>query len=670
MHFWKKKEFWQWVMVAAITLVLVLLEVVIYPRATRLSNDITNQISVDDATAMYNCTRDGNIFTQSDEDPQIILPCDVNHVEELELQFAEPLEEDSTLQLYYGQKTGFSESATTILKLSQGTVTQRVDVDASCTKQIRLDIEGTHSLHSVIVTGEQYSTNTFVRSMYLFTVVLINILALFFVIRFREPLLTFLVEKGKKAPHAINMGLDWLGDKLLAFGQKIHLNIYRFYLIAGIILGIAYSFLLPIDQVPDESNHMKFLFESVGAEGLLDQYYTVVDASHSIDSVKEEHAEMKWEDYVAASHIHFDKDAVHFTGHVSLRMLSYIPCGIGFFLGYLLNLPILWSTFLGELFSVLFAVGIGYLALKLMPVKKELLCAIMLMPMNLQQCASFNYDSEMLPLCYLFVAYVFYLKYREKKVHWKDVAILAGILVVIALIKVLYVLLAFLILIIPLEHMDLRIGKFHLTRWMNRHKAISTVVVVLIGCAGAFVIRNVDYVLAIRACFLEPGQGLRIFANTFRELRVFYEASLVGNFGWLDTSVSLGFIRFVLLSLLILTMADNGKKAVLDKGTRINLAVVSVVMVLLINACMITWSFFLHDVSAVTLADFRQGLYAINHIEGVQGRYYFPILICIYMVWEGILKINRQKLALWQVIHYVVVICIPIQLLLDRFWIA
>lgn len=670
MYFWKKKEFWQIITVIAMAIILLLLEFWIYPKATRVSEDITEQVSVDEAVMVYGYEQEGDAFVPSNEDPQIVLPCEVDKVREVTLQFQQPLEEDTALQIFYGQKSGFAADAVTDVTLEKGTKTRTVEVNAGCYDQIRFDIEGTHTLESVTVSGLQYSTNTFVRSMYLLAAAFIDLLALFFGVRYRGELLEFLIDKGRKTPGFLDGTTDWLGEKILAFGKKIHMNIYRFYLILALVLGIAYSFLLPIDQVPDESNHMRFLCEAVGAEGILDQYYTVVEEAHSIDSVKEKHAEMNMEDYVRASRIHFDKDAVTFTGDVSYKMICYIPCGLGFFLGYLLDLPILWCTFLGEFFSVLFGVGIGYLALRLMPIKKELLCAIMLMPMNLQQCASFNYDSIMLPLCYLFVAYVFYLKYRERKVKWKDLLILGIIIGVVALIKILYVLLAFLFFVIPLEHMELKIGKFDLTAWMNKHKVISSIGMVAIICAGCFVIRNVEYVLAVRACALEPLQGIHIFWNTFTDLRVFYEASLVGNFGWLDTSVSIGFVRFVLISLLILTMADNGEKGTLDRGSRINMAMVSMVLVFLINACMITWSFFLHDISAVTLADYREGLYAIDIIEGVQGRYYFPMLMCFYMFWEGILKINQKKIALWQVIHYVFVIIIPIQLLLDRFWIA
>ncbi len=67
---------------------------------------------------------------------------------------------------------------------------------------------------------------------------------------------------------------------------------------------------------------------------------------------------------------------------LGIDAIKHFPMAVGLYMGIVLNLPIYFCLQMSELGAVLFFVIIGRIALKNMSVKKELLCAIMLLPMS------------------------------------------------------------------------------------------------------------------------------------------------------------------------------------------------------------------------------------------------------------------------------------------------
>lgn len=96
---------------------------------------------------------------------------------------------------------------------------------------------------------------------------------------------------------------------------------------------------------------------------------------------------------------------------ISLKCVKHLPATIGIMLGIILRLPTYWVMQLGEIFALIFYIGVCSKALLLMPVKKEIFEIIMLFPMSIQQAASINYDAVLLPLCFLLIAYILHIKF-------------------------------------------------------------------------------------------------------------------------------------------------------------------------------------------------------------------------------------------------------------------
>lgn len=83
---------------------------------------------------------------------------------------------------------------------------------------------------------------------------------------------------------------------------------------------------------------------------------------------------------------------------------GYIPSAVGLWLGRFLHLPFDMILILGRFASLLAYCLVSYAAIKIIPVKKVLLCAVALVPTNLFLAASYSYDSWMTAFLFLAVA--------------------------------------------------------------------------------------------------------------------------------------------------------------------------------------------------------------------------------------------------------------------------
>lgn len=179
------------------------------------------------------------------------------------------------------------------------------------------------------------------------------------------------------------------------------------------VLGIIMSFMMPTWQTPDEYTHLWMIGDSWGIPGFADK----IEDSIGMDRTRiprnyEEKVDLdEQKDALTSKNTYTRKEML--PRQISLFCIKHFPAAIGLFVGILLGVPAYWSMQLSEFFCLLFYTLICYKALKLMPVKKEVLAIVMLFPMSIQQATGIGYDSVLIPLCFLFVAYIFYLKYDK-----------------------------------------------------------------------------------------------------------------------------------------------------------------------------------------------------------------------------------------------------------------
>lgn len=454
--------------------------------------------------------------------------------------------------------------------------------------------------------------------------------------------------------------------------QKLAIRICLLLMLIG---GLVLSVMVPPWQSPDEYAHLRVIGESLENDSMAD--YMMQDMELDQARIRFQYDEkvdvQAWKDAMTKVPDYTREDCM--PKGLCKYVIKRIPSTAGVLLGVLLHLPTFWVLELGELFSLLFYIAICGLALKLMPIKKEVLLMIMSFPMTLQQAASLGYDGELLPICFLFVAYVFYMRHRKERLGWKEVACTLLLLLLIAYIKLPYVMLGLLVFILPLEKIHLRVLRFEIDgTWLKKRRIFLGILLAAAAVAGIYMLRDNLYVQLVSIMIQEWKRTLYLFGATGYKWGKYILVSSVGQFGWLEATLPFSFV--IASYLLLCVMAVWGETSEipyrLKRGTRGFLWIVCCLL-----GCFTLMSMVNHTITTMLWGseqafgtyDVREGLYQIPYIGGLQGRYFLPFLVLPFLALPEKKYHTRGKA--WLVAVYMVIgIAITARVLYLRYWIG
>ena len=442
------------------------------------------------------------------------------------------------------------------------------------------------------------------------------------------------------------------------------------------VVGLLMSFLIPTWQTPDEYTHLWMIGDSIGVEEFADN----IEDSISIERGRIEantNEKINIDEQINAM---FEKPSYvrsdMMPRSISLGVVKHLPSTLGILIGILLGIPAYWVLQLGEVFSLFFYTAVCYYALEIVPIKKNMLIMIMLFPMTMQQAASINYDAVLLPVCFYFMAYIFYLCYEKDKIGLKEIGVILLLCGVITYIKLPYILFVFLIFFIPLDKIKINIGKVIIDGKLIRKIRIPFLIIGLgMVFVGIYLFRDNWWIQIIYGFVIEWKRGIWLFLETGKTFGKFLMTSTVGTFGWLDTPMNFGIVLIVYTIVAMLSVSEgfyeNKKK--MEKG-RIFISLSTA----FILSVFITLSLVNHTIKVILFGseasnntyNIREALYQIPYIGGLQGRYYLPFIPLFFVVLPQIIKKNENKIRkscfglLFLIYVYVM------WLLLKRYWIV
>lgn len=454
------------------------------------------------------------------------------------------------------------------------------------------------------------------------------------------------------------------------------LKLERIFLVLGLLLGFFYSLVLPPGQVPDERTHWNFAKTAYG--------FNTVHLGEG-DEVDEYLAKIGFYDYYANTDLpqnyevlkkgmdeHFSDEARSIVRLPSIGVIKYFPAGFVMSIGILLNLPIFWIMLLSESAAVIFYVIMGYFALKYMPVMREALFMVMLLPMTLQQCTTINYDAVLMPVSFWMISYLLHLIYDVEEVKWKHIIPLLISGFVVLVIKPPVILMLLLFFTIDKNKVKLYIGsKFELYSFICKHKYLICLCIVGLGVAGVYILRDNSYIRLLYISAQEPEKFVSIFINTFKDYTSYYLETLAGNFGWLVMPMPFEYVLLVYLTLISVSLCACNSIEIGSKVRVVSIITV-VAVVFLVMLALFPWVFHLlgFDIDNISYEELYNQFINVSRIEGVQGRYFIPILPVIALIFGGIIKNGKKYFTLINVILFAVVNIWTCVALVDRFWIS
>lgn len=443
------------------------------------------------------------------------------------------------------------------------------------------------------------------------------------------------------------------------------------------VMCTVFSFMIPFGQTPDEPAHYQMIEQEFGTTGYYDEICEKLWVGGGYYHLPF-NIEGKVADCVdpSTSQVHFDKELSITDFHLSPLALRHLPMGIGFYLGIALDLPIIVCTHLAEIFAIVFYIVMGCLTIRIVPIKKEIFAFCLLIPETIHQCSSVNYDAILIPCCIFLFAYILHLFYREENIKWKNMAIIALVTIVIALIKVPYITIAMTLFLIPVSHYELRIGRkdgknIEIASFVRKFWYVAVIVAILLVCVCIYLGRENSLIKTLMSDILELPSFLKFLYRTYEDRIYAHLQQMVGVFGWVDSWVSnqyiiLFFGMMVYLNVGITEHVDNR----LSFKRRIALLVFVTISLVLIEIAMQSWNYVYYGWdTTVGLEQYRQYVVASDVNTGVQGRYFIPLLPMILVALSGTIERKRTaKYILIQILFYSLTAIRLYSILKIRYW--
>lgn len=118
--------------------------------------------------------------------------------------------------------------------------------------------------------------------------------------------------------------------------------------------------------------------------------------------------------------------------------IPYVFSACGIALGRLLGVGFYKAYYLGRLFNLLAYVLITAVAIRFTHKFRELFILLALLPINLQQAASYSYDMIIIAVSLLFFAYFLRAMNKENGIDWKDIVSMSLMILIFSGTKLIY----------------------------------------------------------------------------------------------------------------------------------------------------------------------------------------------------------------------------------------
>ena len=381
--------------------------------------------------------------------------------------------------------------------------------------------------------------------------------------------------------------------------------------------------LLPPGQSPDDKNHFRRAYGIASGVFLPtvinDEGYGGSELPAEIEEVFEatpHHGAYSKTVHKARVGVSGENTFQPYPNTAIYNFICYLPQASAAFIGKTFNMPILVTAYLMRIFNfAVFAILI-YFAIKLMPKFKGIMLFVALNPITLQEATSLSLDGLAIGLGMFLVAFVCYLSYTKKtEINKKELGILYLLTILIGFCKMVYSPLILLFSLIPYKRFGTKKRKY-------LHAILMAIIFIIINVVWLKLVANllggfnfnpnaeIDTQAQMAVILKDPiGHVLRMVTTTSYYMD-FYLKGMLGvslgafTFGLPDTYffIALGFITILFAQRQETFNIRNRDKAVY-------LGVFIMVLALIFTSEYLQWT----NVGAPI-------------IEGVQGRYFLPIL--------------------------------------------
>ena len=421
--------------------------------------------------------------------------------------------------------------------------------------------------------------------------------------------------------------------------KQLRIRKEKLFVIIGLIIGLIFCFVNLVLRKYDEHAHFWRAYELSAGNMISGTKQNIPKSIYDtvIDNDGVYHIENNTYSYKEVlEHLKDKLDTDNSTyispGTVtSLSLISYIPQTIGILIGRLLHLNPYIIAILGRITTLIYYLTLIYFAIKLMPKEKwkNILIVCSLLPMSITIAASLSPDAVIISTMILAIAYAFHLKYDKEEISLKDVVIFAVLCMIPTVCKVVYVFVILLFFTIPKD-------KYRCNK--QRYKFFAIILcIVLVPLLLWNAISKSTVEIAIRTSQTEqiyftladPMRDLYTAANTIWNNTENYIFTMIG--GW-HTPYIIDCIFIIILAITTFGKNNNTKDEEINLLKNDKKIIFTICLLIIIT------------IFVAMYVGYTRAEYTI--VEGVQGRYFLPVLPLILILFETDLfnyKTNNLK---------------------------
>ena len=403
-------------------------------------------------------------------------------------------------------------------------------------------------------------------------------------------------------------------------------------LVSLLLLGLIYNFLMLPYMSPDERTHIDMTYRY--SNDLLGVEYTGSDITIAkrMDDTKIKLLESPSLNnyYTVYNHLFEgvqDESLVvtNATINTYAPMFVYFPAVMGMTIARLLGFGTIPMLMLSRWCNLAFFAACVWWCMRKLPFGKMALAVIAVFPMTIQQCNSFSYDAVITSVLFLFSTYIICMTYEDKPLKMTDVAVVSALSALLVYGKSgVYLPVCLAALLIPTKKFGALWKKLAaagslmgiaLLSYINRNSGTVTQVLnttAETSAVGAATGNTVDMGYTIGYFLQNPWKLIQMLANTVADKTEFYLESIVGQkMGWVEIEISrVVFVGFLLL-FFVSMLKVRGEKQYVTGGQKWWISIVCLLSVgMILMGMLLTWTPF-----------------GYVSIEGVQGRYFTPLLL-------------------------------------------
>lgn len=411
------------------------------------------------------------------------------------------------------------------------------------------------------------------------------------------------------------------------------------YVVAAIVIGLgcALIFIPPSETGLSYDDQIHYA-RSVGLSYLTDAEFTVAEeqlrfppaeTTTDVDRPKIESHELVFtqEDFdvydAALDRVNASEEVLLTSDRfdsISYSYLGHIPAAIGLWLARGFGLSLSLQVLVGKLFGLLFYAWCCFMAVRVSPVRKNVIAVVMLVPGMLFLAANYSYDTWAMGLLAIACAYVLRELNSDEAMTRRTAALLFFVFILGMGPKAIYFPLVGLLLLIPKERFDSRVNR----KWFIIGACVLATFVALSFVApflaasgqGATDTRgglDVNAPEQLRFVVNEPLSAIWVLVaymmTAFLPVLVPFSTASFAYFGELASGWHYAIIAF--LAFVAFTDIDKRKKPYMRPVGVLWTFVIVVCVTLLMELALY-----------VSFTPVRNPL-----VSGMQGRYFFPIII-------------------------------------------